>query len=72
MRKICYISCKKKHAYYCVWFNFCQQNKISEFDQTPKSLFQASVIDPVTRFLVCIKESTYFCLDILSKTWQPS
>ena len=55
MRKIGYISCKKKRTYYCVWFNFCQQNKISEFDQTPKSLFQAGVIDPVIRFLVCIK-----------------
>ena len=54
MRKICYISCKKKHAYYCVWFNFCQQNKISEFEVKHWIKCQrASIIDPAVRFSVC-------------------
>ena len=51
------------------FLSFIASGSISELDQTPKILLQARIIDPATRFL---NLSTYFCLEILSKTWQPS
>ena len=37
------------------FLSFIASGSISELDQTPKILLQASIIDPATRFLVCIE-----------------
>ena len=37
------------------FLSFIGSGSISELDQTPKILLQASIIDPATRFLVCIE-----------------